>query len=360
MKTIVHILYSGLGGHGSDFFSLVSGDTAGEYHHTAIFCGVEPMRQGYGEECNRLGVPFTYVKKKQGADLGFYVRLGKEIKRASPDVLLVYGLSFLPSAVLYKKLRRRVPLLVRDTQAHHLKAKADWYWLKMAFRFADRIVVLSGESANYLTEKFKGRAVAKIIVIPNGIDTDKYKPLTTGHAQVRTLGMQSRLQVIKDHPVLLQAFAEVHRQHSGLKLEIAGDGPTMQNLQSITSGLSLSNVVRFHGMLPENELIGFMHSLDLYIHATFGEMMSTSIMQAMACGLPVIASDVWGVNNMITDGQDGLLYQSGNAADLAGRINLLLSDDALRVRLANAARETAVNRFSKQVLFNRYKELFGQ
>jgi L-malate glycosyltransferase len=114
-----------------------------------------------------------------------------------------------------------------------------------------------------------------------------------------------------------------------------------------------------YGMLNENELLPFMQSLDIYVHATFGETLSNSIMQAMACGLPIIASDVWGVNNMIQNNGNGLLYESQNDAMLADEISELIVNVEKRKTLGKSARIFAEQNYSNQVMFNSYKQLYN-
>ena len=111
-------------------------------------------------------------------------------------------------------------------------------------------------------------------------------------------------------------------------------------------------------MLNENDLIDFMHSLDIYVHASFGETMSNSIMQAMACGLPVIASDVWGINNMISDSENGILFRSKDEIHLYECMCKLIYDKEFRKKLADNARLYAEREFSSEMLFNKYSQLF--
>lgn len=143
-----------------------------------------------------------------------------------------------------------------------------------------------------------------------------------------------------------------------VSLHIAGDGETMPMIKSIINELNLNDCVCLHGMLNEKELLSFMHSLDIYVHATFGEMMSNSIMQAMACGLPIIASDVWGVNNMIKEGENGMLYSEKNADQLALLLEKLITSEEMRIELGARARTFAENNYSNEVMFASYRQLY--
>ena len=361
-KKILHLLFSGLGGHGSVFFSLVEADPQREYDYSAVFCGIEDIREEYRNSCQRLEIPYVFVPKKRGLKPGVYGRLFRAFRKYKPDTIFLHGVSFLMPAVWYKIFNPGARIIVRDTQAHHLKSKQEWFWFFFCLFFAKKIVLLSEASAQGVRKKF-GRLVRrdKLVIIPNGMNLSRYQPAyqrNTG--EELKVGMQSRLQPIKDHPTLLRAFRNVRDRHPGtrLSLHIAGDGETMPQVRSMIDELGLQKDVHLYGMLNEKELLDFMHNLDIYVHATFGEMMSNSIMQAMACGLPLIASDVWGVNNMITHEGNGLLYREKDVEQLAGQLEEMILNQEKRIRLGSCARQFAEENYSNRVMFDRYKALY--
>ncbi len=361
-KILTHYLYSGLGGHGSVFFSLVEADKEHEFDYRAVFCGIEELREEYKNSCERLALPYEYVKKKRGR--GAYFKVFRIFSRIRPSVLFLHGVSFsIVSATWYKITRPGTRILVRDTQAHHLKSKSEWFWMFFCLLFSNRMIFLTPESAAGVRKRFGWFArKKKLVVIPNGLKIENYKPVAIKPAAATdfVIGMQSRLQPIKDHPVLIKAFKQLKEMNPGkkLSLHIAGDGETMPQLKKMVAELGLEDSVKLFGMLNGNELISFMGSLDIYVHATFGETLSNSIMQSLACGLPTIASNVWGVNNMIWPDQNGLLYESGNAEQLASEINELVGNEEKRRRLGAAARQFALDHYDNAVMFRSYRELF--
>lgn len=361
MRKVVHLLYSGLGGHASVFFSLVKGDKKKEYATEAIFCGIEEVRKDYIIQCEKYNIPYRSIKKKRGIDPGTYIAIYKGFRASRPQVIFLHGASLILPAILYKCLHPRTRLVVRDTQAHHLKSKGEWWWMKLAIRFSNNLVFLTRESLDGIAEKTgTDKLKKKAVIISNGLDTDLYTALPARDISKKVMiGMQSRLQPIKDHPTLLKAFAQLKQKISGRKLvlRIAGDGETMSQLLQLTKELGLEADVEFCGMLNERELLDFMHSLDIYVHATYGETMSNSIMQALACGLPMVVSNVWGVNNMIEDQLNGLLYASENVEDLCNKLEELINDPSLRSRLSANAREYAENEYSLTRLFARYSQV---
>jgi|CXWL01.1.fsa_nt_gi glycosyltransferase involved in cell wall biosynthesis len=358
---VLNILYSGLGGPGSVFFALVNADKNKDFDYRVIFCGIEPLVADYEHQCIIKKIPFWYLYKRKGIDAGIYFRVLKILFRQQPEIILLHGASFILPAILYKIIFFRSRIFLRDTQAHHLKSKNDWFWLRWAIAWCRKIIVLTEDSSKGIRKRFPRTSAKKIIIIPNGLDTDKYVPASSkAFTHKITIGMQSRLQKIKDHPTLFRAFALVvqRKPEFDLYLRVAGDGETRWGLENEIKKLKMENRIELCGTLPENRLIKFMQSLDIYVQATLGETMSNSIIQALSCGLPVIASDVWGVNNMVLDGKNGLLYLSGNAEELANMIIRLLEDSCLREKLAGSARKYAMDNFSGIVMYNNYKKAF--
>jgi glycosyltransferase involved in cell wall biosynthesis len=362
MKKIVHVLYSGLGGHGSVFFSLVKADKNKMFNTGAIFCGIEKIRNDYVYQCKQLGVPYQSIRKIRRFDPFIFLKLFKAFRKARPDVLFLHGATFILPVLLYKKFHRKLKIIVRDTQAHHLKTKREKYWLKLAARHCDNLVFLTKESLDEALNELNIPSLHnKCLVISNGLDTELYSPVPARDLSEKiVIGMQSRLQPIKDHPTLLKAFALLIKKYPNRQvvLRIAGDGETRADLEKLAEELQIDKQTEFCGMLNEKDLIDFMHSLDIYVHASFGETMSNSIMQAMACGLPIIASDVWGINNMITGNENGILFQSKDELRLCECLNTLILDENIRTKLAGNARLYGEKEFSSKELFDKYSQLY--
>ncbi|WP_375577887.1 glycosyltransferase [Marivirga tractuosa] len=109
--------------------------------------------------------------------------------------------------------------------------------------------------------------------------------------------------------------------------------------------LSLADQVEFEGLLTRNQLLSFYQSLDAYIHASEGETICYSIMEAQACGLPILASDVEGINNVISEYTGGLLYKN-SAKDMATKISTLLDSEEQFYGYKKQSREAAVTNFT--------------
>ena len=358
---ILHLLFSGLGGHGNVFFSMVKADKHKELEHVALFTGVEELREEYKQLCICNSVSYNYVKKKPGLDINFYKTLIKQIKKNNPQIIFLHGsTNIIPAKIASVLSSGKKKIIVRETQANELKTKREWAWLKFALRYAHKTVFLSDEYNEFVKKRlYRVYRAKKIAVIPNGIDLEMYKPLEKGITDNIILGMQGRMVAFKDHITLLHAFSIIKQQPAlKLKLIIAGDGEYKTVLEEKVKELGISAEVEFTGILDQHALVTFIQSLDIYIHASLGETMSTAIMQAMACKKAIIASDVPGINNMIIQNISGLLVPVKDPESLAAAIEQLISNKELAAKLASNAYRFALENYSNTIMFNRYKQIF--
>ena len=364
MKAL-HILYSGLGGHGNVFFSMVEADEDREYQYEAIFFGIEDIRPEYIKMAEEKGIVWHFVKKKPGLDLGAYRKIAQIIKKSKPEILFLHGgCYFFPAWYAALVTPGKVKIIVREVVPNHLKTTVDWAGLSFALIFAKKTVFLNVEYRNIVKKQMRLLFSDKrTTVIGNGIDLNLFKPNHTTDATCIRLGMQARLSVTKDHATLIKAFHIIVKQGKSdvnFELIIAGGGTQREELEKLAAELLIKDKVKFLGMLKETALPGFINSLDMYIHATLGEMMSTAIIQVMACEVPIIASDVFGVSNMIKNGENGILVPVGDEQTLAEAIQYYLDNPQVRASFAKTAFDFAVNNYSNKLMFKKYKAVFEE
>jgi glycosyltransferase involved in cell wall biosynthesis len=362
---MVHVLYSGLGGHGAVMFGLLDAGFFSDADHLVLLTGVEPPLPDYVARLDQHGIAWSYVPKQPGRGyVAYYRSLRRAIFDSEPDLVFVHGLATIPSVVWN---RSRAAVLVRETESQSTKSIKDWGSLAVAHANADAIVHLTEDAAETAASKLRLlHRPGKVHIIANGLDIDYFSPapgvperLLAG--PVVRLGMVARLQPNKDHLTLIEAFDRLCAARPSLdsRLEIAGDGATRPALAAEIARRGLEGRVTLHGTLAAEGVRDLLRGLDIYVHATFGETMSNSIMQAMAVGLPIISSDVSGVTNMVTPGL-GLLYPSRDAGALQIAISSWLDDPAAAREHAMAAREHALARYDARLTARAYEELAKQ
>jgi glycosyltransferase involved in cell wall biosynthesis len=357
----VHIIYSGLGGHGSVFFSLLEANQDASVQHIPLFYGVEPLLADYQAKCEAAHLPYAYVSKEQGIDLAAWKQLRKELANFQPDVVVAHGAYAVIPAWQYAR-KNKCKVVVVEHDPIPKKNTLSWIWTGLALRLADTVVALSPPFKKGMKQKLGiFHKEKKVDVIPNGIDTELYAPAPEAKAQESLLiGMHSRITPQKDHKSLLYALKELKDSpsYNSIQVRIAGDGDLMADLQQLSAELGLTDKVQWLGMLNEKEIIALLRQINIYVHPTHSETMSTSLMQAMAAGLPMITTDVPGVTHMVAHRQTGLCTAHSDAHELASAMKELIENRDLRIALGEKARQYAESHFSHVNMCQNYTRLF--
>jgi glycosyltransferase involved in cell wall biosynthesis/thiamine kinase-like enzyme len=359
---INHILFGGLGGHGSVVFSIVRA-SGPDVEHRLLFVGTSELLGSYAAECERLGVAYTHHRTSGGLDVQFHRSVVQTLMANDPDAILVHSSGSLPSALLVKGRRPRTKVIMVEHQAWDLRTRRHRLATFLGLAIADHTVVLSQAFRDRLQREHPRLARrARIAVIPNGIEVERFVPTPEpvhddGSRPVR-LGMQARLLDIKDHESLIRAIpivaATLGRE---VHLELAGDGKHRPHLEAVVASLGLQDTVRFLGMLPECDLIPYLQGLDVYVHASLGEAMSTALLQAMSTGLPVVASSVPGIADVLAGHDVVLLVPPGCPEAYADAIASLATDAGRRSVLGSSARDFVTSDCSSSVMWQRYHSL---
>lgn len=362
-RRVLHCAFGGLGGHAAVLFTLLAERMRSQFEHAVLFFGSEELCDDHARECRRLGVPFHSVRKRGRLALESHGAVVKVIGEVQPDVVVVNGAALvLPLLVARSLLRARWAFVLRETQANHLKTRVEWLSSYAAARFGDAVIYLSPEYQHEVQQRISSASWrARAVVIPNGVDTHAFSAERTTRPEEVRLTMASRINAIKDHATLIDAIRLLReRGHQNLRLSLAGDGPLVPELQARVAAAGLQEVVTFEGLLDTGEVIALLRRSDIYVHCTYGETMSNSILQAMAAGLPIVASDVPGVSNLVRHEDEALLVPVKDASALADALERLLASTELREKLGSASRQRAVAEFSRDRMVDRYARLLAE
>ena len=198
---------------------------------------------------------------------------------------------------------------------------------------------------------------ASPVLLTMGVDTGRFTPPASRPTVAGPLRLVSvaRLNRTKGHVFALEAIAGLVAAGHDLHYQIAGDGPNRAAIAADIVRLGLAPRVTLLGPLSEAQVLDLLHHSDVLLLTSFGlgEAAPVAVMEAMACGLPVICSRIGGTGDMIDDGVDGLLVPQEDPAAIAGAIARLDADPAFRLQIGAAARRTAITRFDHRVLAER-------
>jgi colanic acid/amylovoran biosynthesis glycosyltransferase len=188
-------------------------------------------------------------------------------------------------------------------------------------------------------------------VIWMGVDCNRFRPGPSRPAGgTLTVATVARLNRVKGHRFFLQAMADRVARGEDIRYRIAGEGPERAAIEAEIARLGLGDRVEMLGSIDEDAVLGLLQSSDALALTSIGkgEAAPVTVMEAMACGLPVIASVIGGTPDMIDDGHDGVLVPQEDVAAIGAALGRLAGDPALRAAMGQAARATAEARFDRR------------
>ena len=184
----------------------------------------------------------------------------------------------------------------------------------------------------------------RVHVVHCGVDLSASAP-RTHHRDGRHVAFVGRLDDVKGLPLLLDAIAVVRAHHPDVRLTLVGDGPSRASLVASVQRLGLADCVTFTGYRTQAEVREILSTVDVFALPSFFEGIPVSLMEAMAGGVPVVASNLPGIAELVEDGVGGRLARPGDADHLAELIVALLGDEALRNRMGVAGRAKVADEF---------------
>ena len=203
-----------------------------------------------------------------------------------------------------------------------------------------RVATLAVPS-KFLQEVFLQFAMTAEIV-PNVIDLSRFRPRDPHdphdqrHAHSVSILVARNLEPLYDNATALRAFAIVRERYPSARLTIAGSGPEASHLESLSTQLGLQGSVRFAGRLDRDDMADLYRAADVMLNPSLADNMPNSILEALACGVPVVSTNVGGVPSLVRDGVTALLVPPGDARSMADAALRLLDDNALWSRIAAA------------------------
>jgi glycosyltransferase involved in cell wall biosynthesis len=312
------------------------------------------------------GFTVEVVGRRSGLDLRCALKLASRLRHH--DVQLIQAHQYTPffySSI--SRLRYRKPPIIFTEHGRHHPDHPRWK-RKVANRVLierrDRVVAV-GRSVRDALVANEGIPTRRIEVIPNGIDTDRFRPSTEVREVVRRdlrvgddylVMMVARLDPIKDHLTAIRAVQRARSVLPNLKLMIVGDGPQRGAIESF---------IRQERMLEHVVLLGtrsdvprLLNGADTLLLTSISEGIPLTVIEAMATGVPIVSTNVGSLSDVVTHGSNGFLSGVGDDEALGTHMVELGRSMELRHTMGESNRTKAVSDFSEITMAERYAELF--
>ncbi len=234
-----------------------------------------------------------------------------------------------------------------------------WRWRLMSralARATSFIFTVSHGSKRFLTDEMRVPA-SRVAVIPNGVDTTRFFPLPppSPHRECR-VGTLGSLTPVKNQAMLIKACSRLLQEGCDLRLDIAGEGPERPALEHLIQSLGMAEKIRLTGHIADTP--GFLRALDVFVLPSDSEAHPNALSEAMACGLPCLASRVGGIPEILDDGRGGMMFDPGDERGLAAGLQTLLGSPAIRQAFGAAAWKRIREHYSLHVMMESYRTLY--
>jgi glycosyltransferase involved in cell wall biosynthesis len=311
------------------------------------------------------GIETVELFMKRRLDAAQVFRAAAVLRRLRPDVLLFFAVGPGPFIAPAAGLLAGVPRMIRaqDTVLDGLYPRLLRPLDRLLLRRTDRIVTPSRFLKKLIGSGLKIED-SRIDVIPNGIDLGGFVRGSAGAAArslagipagAKVVGMIANLVPVKDHRVLLAAVPRILGRFPETRFLLIGDGPLRGRLAAEAERLGVSRSVHFLGY--RSDVTEVIPLFDVSVLCSKVEVHPISLIESMACGIPVVAPDVGGIPEICENGETGVLVPQGDPHALADALNSLLANPALARSMGDRGKRSALRRFSKEGMVRSFEAL---
>jgi sugar transferase (PEP-CTERM/EpsH1 system associated) len=368
---VVHVIFRlDTGGMENGLVNLINRTPVDRYRH-AIVCLTDAGE--FARRITRPDVAIVSLQRPPGHSFLVYFRLWRVLRQLGPSIVHTRNLAALecqiPAAFLrhVKRVHGEHGRDIFDLHGRNRRYNA----LRRAIRpLVHRYIAVSLDLEGWLREAV-GVSPPRIRQIYNGVAVESFQqgdapaglaPSGFLGPDLVVVGTVGRLAAVKDQGTLVRAVATLvgadHPQRQRLRLVIAGDGPSRLELEREVRECGLSQIVWFAG--DRTDVPEILRLFDIFVLPSLGEGISNTILEAMATGLPVVATRVGGTPEIVTDGLTGTLVPPGDAAAMALGIDRYLREPELRRRHGMAGREVVTSRFTWGRCVAEYLQLYDE
>ncbi|MBQ3194491.1 MAG: glycosyltransferase [Oscillospiraceae bacterium] len=307
------------------------------------------------ERMERSGVKILYLDKKLGLDLSMVPKLRRIMKQEKPDAVHTH-LDVIKYAVLAAKLAgvKKCVHTVHNVADKEAEGRLQKIVNKTYFKLGWSVPVALSPLVQKTIRDFYGMVPERIPVIYNGVDLSRCMVKESYESETLTLVHVGRFNEQKNHKGLLEAFQKILAVCPDCRLNLLGDGELRESVEAYADALGIAQQVSFLG--SQSNVYPYLNEADIFLLPSSYEGMPMTIIEAMGTGLPIAATAVGGVPDMIRSEESGLLTAC-DPADVAAAVLKLIGDASLRKRLGeNAVKES--RRFSAEHMAEEYAKQY--
>lgn len=353
-----------------DYFYELSARQAKKGHEVNVItwnrnacCPLEVVAPGFS--VHRLsGLDFSIFRTYQ--NYPFLPGLGAKISLLAPNLVHIESHLFLPSIQAINEAKKKgLPCVLtihgvfadRGFAANIVQKAFLYTFGSKLFRTVNKVICLTRSDASEIS-RF-GCPFEKIRLIPNAIDTERFKPGT--EIEEKQIVWVGRFVPEKGLKYLIEAARIVISEVQDARFLLVGYGPLKGKIKKMVKNFGLPQAsVQFVGPLEREQIVEILKKASIYALPSLKEGLPLSLLEAMACEKPVICSNIPGINEVVSNGQNGILVPSKNPKALADAILLLLSDKKFGSKLGKKARKTMIKKYSWKIVIEKMEKVYNE
>jgi sugar transferase (PEP-CTERM/EpsH1 system associated) len=366
---VVHLIYRlDFGGLETLVAECVNRMPADKYRH-AIVCLTDYTE--FAKKITKPGVEIYALHKAPGLGLGTHVTIWKLLRKLRPTILHTYNLSAIEYTVA--ATLAGVPIRVhaehgREATDPEGKNRKHNLLRRLLIPFIDVYVPVSGDLQRWLKTAI-GVPNKKNLLVNNGVDTASFKPKTSSDTPPQAhpfstdcfvVGTVGRIQEVKNQRALVDAFIHLltllPSERARLRLAIVGSGPLLPAIQEKIATAGIADLVWLPG--ARNDIAEIMRSFSVFALPSIAEGAPVTILEAMSTGLPVVATRVGGIPEVVFDKSTGILVPPGDPIALASALAMYVKQPALAAQHGAAGRERIEQIYSITAMLTAYTKLY--
>jgi sugar transferase (PEP-CTERM/EpsH1 system associated) len=364
---ILHVVPRlGLGGTEHGVLKVMNGLGEKDFEHR--ICAVRGMDADFASRMKVAARTYSAGTPNPGFQFPLF-RMAKIMKEFRPHIVHTRNFGALEGIAAARLAG--VPIAIHSEHGYELETIAGLplrrrLLCRAFYSMADAVFTVTADLRAYHARQ-SWLPAGRIQVIYNGVDTERFSPRPDERRQTRVefqipddrvvLGSVGRLVPIKDHATLLRAAEVLVRQGKNIHVLLVGSGPERQKLQAyVAASPELTRRSTFAG--ASDRVPQLLNAMDIFVLPSVCEGMSNTLLEAMACGLPIVATAAGGNGEAAEEGRSAHLFPPGDVQALSEALKQLIDDSRTRAEFSDAARVRALQQFSLAGAIERYRALY--
>lgn len=370
-RLIVHVVFRfTVGGLENGVVNLINGLPAGSWRHVVV--SLTEIDATFVKRITRQNLDYVALHKGRGHALPLYPELYRLFRKLRPAIVHTRNLAALEAT--FPAWAARAPVRIHGEHGRDMNdldgSNVRYQRVRRMFSpFVTRYVALSPDLARYLCDRV-GIGAERIALIYNGVDVQRFCPSPNGRAPIEgcpfrdpdhwLVGTVGRMEAVKDQTNLARAFVTALRTQPAtrqrMRLVLVGDGALRSRAEAILQEAGMRELAWLPGERADVPQV--LRGLDCFVLPSLAEGVSNTILEAMACGLPVVATRVGANEDLIEDGETGQLVPPADSEALARGIAAYFNDPVTARRHGDAGRQRVLRKFRLERMVEQYHDLY--